>query len=29
LLLFAVAWFVLPLAARLSARRDPSVTDEF
>jgi hypothetical protein len=29
LLLFAMAWFVLPIAARLSARRDPSVTDEF
>jgi hypothetical protein len=29
LLLFALAWFVLPLGARLSARRDPSVTDEF
>jgi hypothetical protein len=29
LLAFALAWFVLPLAARISARRDPSVTDEF
>jgi hypothetical protein len=29
LLLFATAWFVVPLAARLSARRDPNTTDEF
>jgi hypothetical protein len=29
LLLFAVAWFVVPMIARLSARKDPEVTDEF
>jgi hypothetical protein len=29
LLLFALAWFVVPLAARFSARSDPDVTDEF
>jgi hypothetical protein len=29
LLLFAVAWFVVPVVARLSARRDPAATDEF
>jgi hypothetical protein len=29
LLLFAIAWFVVPVAARLSARRNPDVADEF